>query len=318
MKLPNLNMQKYISNADALTRSNVSQSGDQVYFYLNLYSLPGNLGKYFQILNHFYTTHIHGIKETPATVILDADIITKTETLISNFNDSLRLENTVYDIGYRNGDYVNLCCKFKDLSINEARSLIVDKFIEHILIPLEEILKGNEPLLLKTIIIKKHNKELFSFSVFWFETKVTYNIINNTDFRSEIIDNVNDLFSKFIANYNENYKDAYKLYEHFETFSYGQKNIAKEMVSIFDILIVTSECEELEVNTDDTIAISNNNSSSEQISTYNQVVLGNKYQNNIIGKGNISTKMLVEAAKKVEKRNLQNQFTTYISQLCYK
>jgi hypothetical protein len=318
MKLPNLNIPRYVATAANLIGPKVNVRGDQLYFNIDFTNLPGNLGKYFTILGHFFHTHRYGIEDTPATVILDADVTCKNNSFLFDFKESL--ENTeffseanmnIFSTGF------NCVISSSNYSLLEARSIVTNLFIDKILIPLEEILKGNEPILEKKITIQKHGRELFSFSSYWYETKIEFNIINNTDFRSEVIDRSIELFSKFNENYMNIYKDAYKLYDHFEKISYGSKNPAKEMVAIFDLIIVTSDCEELEINCENPIGSSDSNSSSNQTSTYGQIVLGNMYQNNIVGKGNISTKMLVEAAKKAEARKIQSQFVTYISQIKY-
>lgn len=320
MKLPNLNLNKYISNASEMINQHVYIQGDHLEFNMNLEGLTGNLGKYFTVLTHFFNTHNNSIKETPATVILDADIKTKTDCFIFNFNESLKEENCFYDINYRSTYEMEtrVCCRAKNVSLDEAKRIITNKFVDHILIPMQEILQGNEPLLTKTISVTKHGKELFSFSTYWFESIVTYNIVNKTDFSSDIIKQANDLFTRFLVTYNQNYKDAYKLYEHFERIGYGQRSAAKEMVAIFDILIISSECKELALDCDNEIAISENNSYAEQISIYPDIVLGNKYQNNIIGIGKVSAQMLIDASKKAKDRHLQNQFAEYVSNLVSK
>lgn len=308
MKLPDLNIQKYIGDSERILQNctRINQIGDIINVQLYLHNLPGNLGKYFSILGTFNSTSDFLSNVKPRTVIIGADIKTHIAGLQYDFIESFRLEESVVEcksdiFGY--GIFLSI----RSSSVQEVFQMIKNKFENDLLLKMIPILARREPLCRKEISIVKNGVTLFIFQTYWFEDKVVFNIQNYSDFDQTKLNEVIIQYGLYVDKYNNIYKDAYKLYDHFEKISYSSENISDIMVKIFDSVIVHIDNSCLIVNDQESVAISTDNYQASEGQHYGF--------SNIIGKGYISMENIIEAAKKSELINIGREFTHYIGTL---
>lgn len=308
MQLPDLNLPKYIGDSQRVLFkcANVYQNGNHVNICMNLAALPGNLGKYFLILGHFNNTHNSSLMAKPKTVIIGADIIMKSGGFQADFIDSISMHDKVFDFSVDIFS-LNISCSVKDMTVEEVKSMLEVKFVNDLLMKMQDILARREPIATKEISISKNGVTLLLFQTFWFEDKVVFNLQNYSDFNQVKLDEVIKNYGLSVDKYNSIYKNAYKLYEHFEKISYSSECIPDIMIKIFDSVIVHIDNSCLIVNDQESIAISTDNYQTSEGKYYGF--------SNIIGIGNISIENLIEAAKKAESINIGREFTHYITTL---